>query len=604
VSRTSIFLIHLGLLLGKFTFNLHCWKFFSRKSQSVYKYSRVSIAYLQIWRLEKAKIVHGTQVVNVLLDIFSSAINEISICGNPKFPSQLLSLDITKKAIAAKNNRTNQRYLIEVGKDNIQSCRNLMEIVAQNDSNFRHSGDVEANFVVSEKEYLGSITLKEPHQQAIYSNMKDMVKQQHRIFDSLWNRAIPIQDRISEVEEGREHEFYEVINDYKKAQEKYIDLARSVDREALLLLANSKAMLRAYRLGVLDYLIEASSKKGALIRIVCPLAEENSEIVKKMSEKAPDIRILNYDNASSHSGLLVVDRAKLMRFELKEPKAEEFSEAIGFVVFSNSKASIESSKSFFELLWNERIQQEKLKEYEKLKEADKMKTEFINVAAHELRTPIQPIIGLGEVLRSRNTFNPQEYNEYLDVIIRNAKRLQQLADDILDVTKIESQSLKLKIERFDLQELVTAIVNEYSQLIIKSNKNVKLEYRLKQEQKNTSSFFVYADRVRISQVLSNLLTNAIKFTNEGDIIVTAEIHDGNKNSIVVRVKDNGAGIDSEILPQLFAKFASKSFQGTGLGLFISKSIIEAHGGKMWAENNSDGKGATFYFSLPLQKVTV
>ena len=548
--------------------------------------------------------MHGTQVVNVLLDIFSSAINEISICGNPKFPSQLLSLDITKKAIAAKNNRTNQRYLIEVGKDNIQSCRNLMEIVAQNDSNFRHSGDVEANFVVSEKEYLGSITLKEPHQQAIYSNMKDMVKQQHRIFDSLWNRAIPIQDRISEVEEGREHEFYEVINDYKKAQEKYIDLARSVDREALLLFANSKAMLRAYRLGVLDYLIEASSKKGALIRIVCPLAEENSEIVKKMSEKAPDIRILNYDNASSHSGLLVVDRAKLMRFELKEPKAEEFSEAIGFVVFSNSKASIESSKSFFELLWNERIQQEKLKEYEKLKEADKMKTEFINVAAHELRTPIQPIIGLGEVLRSRNTLNPQEYNEYLDVIIRNAKRLQQLADDILDVTKIESQSLKLKIERFDLQELVTAIVNEYSQLIIKSNKNVKLEYRLKQEQKNTSSFFVYADRVRISQVLSNLLTNAIKFTNEGDIIVTAEIHDGNKNSIVVRVKDNGAGIDSEILPQLFAKFASKSFQGTGLGLFISKSIIEAHGGKMWAENNSDGKGATFYFSLPLQKVTV
>jgi len=578
--------------------------FLVAKGQSVYKYSCVSVAYLQIWRLEKAKIVHGTQVVNVLLDIFSSATNEISICGNPKFPSQLLSLDITKKAIAAKNNRTNQRYLIEVGKDNIQSCRNLIQIVSRNDSNFRYSGDVEANFVVSEKEYLGSITLKEPHQQAIYSNMKDMVEQQHRIFDSLWNRAIPIQDRISEVEEGREHEFYEVINDYKKAQEKYIDLARSVDREALLLFANSKAMMRAYRLGVLDYLIEASSKKGALIRIVCPLAEENSEIVKKMSEKAPDIRILNYDNASPHSGLLVVDRTKLMRFELKEPKAEEFSEAIGFVVFSNSKASIESSKSFFELLWNERIQQEKLKEYEKLKEADKMKTEFINVAAHELRTPIQPIIGLGEVLRSRNTVNPQEYNEYLDVIIRNAKRLQQLADDILDVTKIESQSLKLKNERFDLQELVTAIVNEYSQLIIKSNKNVKLEYRLKQQQKNTSSFFVYADRVRISQVLTNLLTNAIKFTNEGDIIVTAEIHDGNKNSIVVRVKDNGAGIDSEILPQLFAKFASKSFQGTGLGLFISKSIIEAHGGKMWGENNSDGKGATFYFSLPLQKVTV
>jgi two-component system, OmpR family, sensor histidine kinase VicK len=479
--------------------------------------------------------------------------------------------------MAAKNSLIKQRYLVEVVKDNIAACRNLIEVVGRNNSNFRHSDEIEANFLVSEKEYLGSITLKEPNQQAIYSNMKDMVEQQHHIFEGLWNRAIPIQDKIAEIEEGKEAEFYEVINDYKKAQDKYIDLARSVDREALVLFANSKAMVRAYRLGVLDSLVEASTKKGALIRIVCPLSEENSGIVKSISERAPDIRILNYDNVSSHSGLLIVDRAKLMRFELKEPKAEEFSDAIGFVIYSNSKASVESSKSFFELLWNERIQQEKLKEYEKLKEADKMKTEFINVAAHELRTPVQPIIGLAEILHSNNRLTPQE-NEYLDVIIRNGKRLQQLADDILDVTKIESQSLKLKNEEFDLQELAIAIVNEYRQIITKSNRNVKLEYRLKSGQRATNSLFIYADSVRMSQVLSNLLANAIKFTEEGSIVVTAEINDENKNSIVVSVKDSGAGIDSEIQPHLFAKFASKSFQGTGLGLFISKSIIEAHGG--------------------------
>jgi two-component system sensor histidine kinase VicK len=544
--------------------------------------------------------VHGTQVVNSLLDIFSSVSNTICVCCNSKFPSQLLSLEITKKTIAAKSSLIEQRYLIEVVKDNIASCRNLIEVVGRNNSNFRHSDEVEANFVVSEKEYLGSITLKEPNQQAIYSNMKDMVEQQHHVFEGLWNRAVPIRDKIAEVEEGKEAEFYEVINDYKKAQEKYIDLARSVDIEALLLLANSKSMVRAYRLGVLDSIVDASTKKGALVRIVCPLSEENSEIVKTMSERAPDIRILNYDNASSHSGLLIVDRAKLMRFELKEPKAEEFSEAIGFIIYSNSKASVESSKSFFELLWNERIQQEKLKEYERLKEADKMKTEFINVAAHELRTPVQPIIGLAEILHSNNRLTPQE-NEYLDVIIRNGKRLQQLADDILDVTKIESQSLKLKNEEFDLQELAIAIVNEYRQIITKSNRNVKLEYTLKSGQRATNSLFIYADSVRMSQVLSNLLANAIKFTEEGSIVVTAEINDENKNSIVVSVKDSGAGIDSEIQPHLFAKFASKSFQGTGLGLFISKSIIEAHGGEMWAENNSDGRGATFYFTLPMQK---
>jgi signal transduction histidine kinase len=559
---------------------------------------------LQIWRSEKAKIIHGTQVVNALLDVFSSATDTISICGNSKFLPQLLSLEITKKAIAAKGKQIKQRYLVDVTKGNTQSCRNLIEIVApQNDSNFFcHSDEVEANFVVTEKEYLGSIALKEPHQQAIYSNMGSMVEQQQHIFDSLWNKAIPIQVRLTEIEEGREHEFYEVINDYQKAKEKYIDLARSVDREALLLCANSKAMVRAYRLGVLDSLIEASVKKGAIIRIVCPLAEENSEIVKGIFERAPDIRILNNDNASTHSGLFLVDRKKLMRFELKEPKAEEFSEAIEFVIFSNNKASVESSKSFFELLWNERIQQEKLKEYEKLKEADMMKTEFINVAAHELRTPIQPIIGLGEALRSKDKLKVEEYEEYLDVIIRNARRLQRLADDILDVTKIESKSLKLKKERFDLQELITVSVNEYSELIKKSKRSIKLEYRPKQEQIN-NSLFIHADGERISQVLSNLLSNAIKFTQEGNVIVATEINGkGDNKNAIVSVIDNGAGMDSEILPKLFVKFASKSFQGTGLGLFISKSIIEAHGGRIWAENNSGGKGATFSFSLPITQM--
>jgi two-component system, OmpR family, sensor histidine kinase VicK len=550
---------------------------------------------LQIWRSEKAKIVHGTQVVNSLLDIFSSAANMISVCGNSRFPSQLLSLEIIKKTIAAKNSRIKQRYLVEVAKDNIPYCRNLMDIVAQND-NFRHSDEVEANSIVSAREYLGSITLKGPHQQAIYSNMKGMVEQQHHVFESLWDRAIPIQDKVTEIEKGIEHEFYEVINDFQKAQEKYVDLARSVDREALLLFANSKAMVRAHRLGILDHLIEASVKKGALIRIICPLAQENSEIVKTISEKAPDIRILNHDNAtSSHSGLFLADRSKFMRFELKEPKADEFSKAIGFIVFSNNKVSIESSKSFFELLWNQRIQQEKLKEYEKLKEADRIKTEFINVAAHELRTPVQPILGLSEVLRSKT--NDSEQLFFIDVINRNAKRLLQLADDILDVTKIESHSLKLKKETFDLQELLTVILNEYSKIIEKSNKNIKLVYTPKEEQ-HKSSILIQADKGRISQVVFNLFNNALKFTEEGSIVITSEIKDDH-NVIVVSINDSGAGIDSEIMPQLFTKFASKSFTGTGLGLYISKNIIEAHGGRIWAQNNPDGKGATFSFSLPL-----
>jgi two-component system, OmpR family, sensor histidine kinase VicK len=550
---------------------------------------------LRLWGAsEKNKILHRTEVVNELLDVFSSAANMIYVCGNSKFLLQLLSLEITKKTILAtanKNNHVEQRFLFEITKDNIQYCRNLMRIVG-NDNHFCHSDDIEANFVVSEKEYLGSITLKEPHQQAIYSNMEGIVEQHISIFDTLWHKAIPAEQRVEDIQEGIEPEFYDVISDYEKAQEKYIDLAKSIDKEGLLLFANSKAMIRANKIGVIDYLIEASAKKGAIVRIVCPLTKENSEIVKMISKRAPDIRILNYDNnTSSHSGLFIADRAKLMRFELKEPKAEQFSEAIGFVIFSNNKASVESSKSFFELLWNERIQQEKLKEYEKLKEADKMKTEFINVAAHELRSPIQPVLGFSELLLNKEG-NIEQYRDLLNAINRNAKRLQQLTENILDVTKIESHTLELHKERVNINENIRKVINDVNCQIHNHDK-LKIVFL---EPENT--VYGEVDKIRLYQTIANLLTNAIKFTKEGTISVSADVND-NSNEIVIRVKDPGEGIHPVIMPRLFTKFATKSNMGTGLGLFISKSIIEAHGGKIWAESNADSKGATFSLSLPL-----
>ena len=225
--------------------------------------------WLKLWRSsENYKILHRTEVINALLDVFSSAVNTICICGNSKFPSQLLSLEITKNTILAtanKDRRVKQRYLFEITKDNIQYCRKLIQIVGH-DNYFGHSNDIESNFVASEKEYLGSITMKEPHQQAIYNSINGIVEQHRSIFDTLWNKAIPAEQRIEEIQEGKEPEFYEIINDYQKAQEKYIDLSKSIDKEGLLLFANSKAMIRAKKIGIIDYLIEASVKKGAIIR--------------------------------------------------------------------------------------------------------------------------------------------------------------------------------------------------------------------------------------------------------------------------------------------------------------------------------------------------
>ena len=232
---------------------------------------------------------------------------------------------------------------------------------------------------------------------------------------------------------------------------------------------------------------------------------------------------------------------------------------------------------------------------EQLKVHDKMQREFINIAAHELRTPIMPILGEAEFIKHQfdNKKNTVEIEkEQVSLIIRNAKRLDRLASDILDVAKIESQSLKLNKERFNLKAVLSAAVQDLGDHIAKNIGNdPSLEVLY-----NANDIIVSADKERITQVISNLLSNALKFTEEGYISISAEKKD---KDVIVTVEDTGVGIHPEILPRLFSKFVTKSEKGTGLGLYISKNIVEKHGGKMWAENNADGKGATFVFSIPI-----
>lgn len=233
--------------------------------------------------------------------------------------------------------------------------------------------------------------------------------------------------------------------------------------------------------------------------------------------------------------------------------------------------------------------------YQQLKENEKIQKDFINVAAHELRTPIQPILGLSGILHSELR-NPSQ-KEMIDIVMRNAKRLQRLSQDILDASKIESGLLKLHKERFDINEKIKTIASDIENGldVYMKNKDVKIVFEPKER------LYVYADKERIHQVIFNLLKNALKFTETGTITITTEIkRDNNKDhgEVVVTILDTGKGIDPDVMTRLFSKFVSKSDAGTGLGLFISKNIIEAHGGKMWAQNNSNGVGAIFSFTLP------
>ncbi|MGA9151875.1 MAG: sensor histidine kinase [Candidatus Nitrosopolaris sp.] len=249
---------------------------------------------------------------------------------------------------------------------------------------------------------------------------------------------------------------------------------------------------------------------------------------------------------------------------------------------------------------------------EQLKVHDKMQEEFINIAAHELRTPAQSILGYAELAKIDPGYIERETQSFIDIIYRNAFRIQKLTRDILDVTRIESHTLRLNKTKFSLKEVIlNAIEDAKLKLAPEDRTRVKLEFKNKAAEEDDShiNILVQADRERIMQVISNLLNNALKFTSEGlvSVAVARKIEHGKRQQqakkeeeVVVSIEDTGSGIDPEIYPRLFTKFSSKSFSGTGLGLYISRSIIEAHGGKIWAKNNGQGKcGATFYFSLPL-----
>ena len=235
-------------------------------------------------------------------------------------------------------------------------------------------------------------------------------------------------------------------------------------------------------------------------------------------------------------------------------------------------------------------------QYQKVKESEKMKTEFINIAAHELRTPIQPIVGLSEIIYSK--VKDEELRELLDIIIRNSKRLKRLTDNLLDVTKIETHSLILTKEKFNMNILISEILKDY----VNKQKNqlmVKIVYDFKRKE----DIIVEADRDRLSQVINNLLDNALKFTTDNNQTIFVIVDKKKEEEqVVISVKDTGEGISKEVLPRLFSKFTtSDSKTGTGLGLYICKKIVEAHGGRISAENNSDDKGATFIFTLPINE---
>jgi two-component system, OmpR family, sensor histidine kinase VicK len=437
------------------------------------------------------------------------------------------------------------------------------------------------------------------------SKFKELLGQEQYISDPFWNKVIPTEQEIREIEKEEskksENIILQIIRDPAEVQKLGFELIRSAKEEISIIFSTANAFHRQIRVGGGQLLREVTiAKRGLNIRILTPSDERIKELSSELKHQLKKIEVRHVEESlQSKVTVLIVDRKYSLSIEFKDDTKDSVYEAIGLATYSNSKSTVISYISIFESLWKQVDLIERVtKLSEELKYQENVHRQFINVAAHELRSPIQPILGLAEILRSRKERGTEKQDELLAIIIRNAKRLKELTENILDITRIENQSLNLHKEIVNIDDLILKTLED-----IKSQTNYKKSMRLiydDSKKESSSTLLVEVDRGRLIQVISNLLSNAIKFTKEeGTITIATEKSRNNMDLLLVRVKDTGTGIDEDIMPRLFEKFVTKSEKGIGLGLFISKSIIEAHGGRIWAENNADRRGATFTFSLPL-----
>jgi signal transduction histidine kinase len=486
-------------------------------------------------------------------------------------------------------------------KDNADLARIFLNIGVQ----IRHVKNMPPiDFAVSDKEMTATIESMEGGEVAqslLVSNEPAYVNHFKSIFEELWKNGIDALDRIRDIEQGVDQANIEIISNPKEGIKRAWSIIKSAKEEVLILFSSASAVRRQIDMDGLQLLKEILEKRGAKVRVLIPADDDMiPTTIKEVKLTYPQIDIRSIDKSlQTRITIVIVDKKECVIVELKGDAEDNSYRATGLTTYSDSKSIVSSYISIFESFWKQTELYEQLEESNKqLKVHDKMQKEFINIAAHELRTPIQPILGLSEVLQSK--INDNEQRVLVDIISRNAKRLHRLTEEILDVTRIENQSLVLEKEKFILNDLVLSIVEEYKKQIGDDNNIGKVKLLYNPIEDNNIIIYAYADRFRITQVISNLIDNAIKFTIEaGGGTISVNIKKKNDRWVTVSVKDTGIGIDPEIMPRLFTKFTTKSFKGTGLGLFISKKIIEAHGGKIWAENNIDGKGATVSFSIPL-----
>jgi two-component system, OmpR family, sensor histidine kinase VicK len=587
----------------------------------------------------------------------------------------------TKSDIAKKdNNMIGLRCIVKITRENVELVSKFLETEGVY---IRHtSNPLPLNFEVSDNKFNLSMRrsnkINNDTPFILSTQNPSLIKYYKFVFNDQWKQSLDARIRINDIRNLTTQEgFTELIENPYKIQQLLINNLKTATTEILIILPSVNAFFRYQKIGVFNILekkiLNNNKEEDQNKLIVKILAPSNNDLNKSIISIYNRIKKINLQKetiefrrigplSEINTACIIVDKKKLLVIELKDDSKDNFLEAIGSSTYSNIRSTIFSYVSIFETLWtqtelyesiratNNELQSttEELKESlqilakvnqeltvtnEQLNKHDKIQKEFINVAAHELRTPTQSIVGYCEMI---DTF-PENTQKYLEPVKRNAEKLYRLTEDILDVSRIESGTLKLEKIKFDLREIIVSLIEDLTtkkkkEDVINSNKRHKTDknanIQLVYPELSAQPIFIYADKNRIQQVISNLLSNALKFTENGIITITMERFKDNNNSnnnsnddyddddnekqefVCIKIKDTGKGIDPEVLPRLFEKFATKSERGTGLGLYISKNIVEAHGGKIWGMNNKNNNnmyvenGAEFGFTLPLFNINI
>lgn len=505
-------------------------------------------------------------------------------------------LELCKKILEKQKRGEGEgiRWIMRIEKDSVKLVKKFLKLGVK----IRHVKNLAPiNFAVSKYGLIATVeemTRGGMIQNLLASNEGSYIKHFSSMFEQLWKEGVDARYRIKDIEEKVGIAEIEIIRNPVDSIARGWDMVSSARKEINVLFSSSNALRRQITMGALPLLKNASERQKVKIRMLLPSSDKSEQLIEQTKSNVPkiDIRTISA-NLETKISILVVDSKHCLILELKDDKQSSSYEAVGLSTYSISPTIISSYLAVFESFWRQ------AELFEKMKEVELLEKDFINIAAHELRNPVQPIIGFSELLYSK--IDNLEHRRLLDEVILNAKRLERLARIMLDVTRIENNSLVLTKEIVDASEILRDIVDSYNRKLEErsvegNNENTKL-ILIQNGIKNMNAAI---DKVRITQVICNIFDNAISFSHEGKIrvILRREKQNG-QNFLIISVKDMGPGIDPEISSKLFTKFASKSDMGTGLGLFISKGIVEAHGGKIWAENNPY-RGAKFSFSLPIE----